>query len=479
MTLRPKPAVRPATLFKYRADGEFTERIFTTGLVWLSTATQLNDPFECSFHSAPQEWVSQTIFTMKQGQFQGMFDHLHAAVHRGIPYYGLPRQQVVAFLEELQGREFEDAHQRLRRFAENASGHTFSKPEQLLDDLEDRRNSLGIFSMAEAADNVLMWAHYGAEHQGLCIGFKVAEGTALADPNRCFPVRYATSLPGFGDGGLITELQLFADGQTEAGVSLSDPTFRAAISTKSPDWAYEREWRYVERRGGSYEWPAPISEVTFGLRCKAARRAHYLDLIGEYVAGDVEIYDVEKIPDTSAFRRKLSQVVRGEGKAETLRSEGSVERLGTQRTVGAHIDSLIRNGRYDEALADLSRHLAEDPENPLALAQKATVFGLSGEHQKSLQIYESLCQRRPNVSFNWYQQAVALAALGRFRDAVGSYQRALDLDPTDASTNFNLGCVLAHLGELDEARRHLRAAARVGHPKAAGVIAELEHSATD
>ena len=53
--------IRPATLFKYRADGEFTERIFTTGLVWLSTATQLNDPFECSFRSAPAEWVSRTL----------------------------------------------------------------------------------------------------------------------------------------------------------------------------------------------------------------------------------------------------------------------------------------------------------------------------------------------------------------------------------------------------------------------------------
>ena len=85
---------------------------------------------------------------------------------------------------------------------------------------------------------MLMWTHYGGEHQGLCIGFKVAEGTTLADPNRCFPIRYATALPGFGDGGLITELQVFAAGQTEVGISPSDPTFRAAISTKSPDWTY-------------------------------------------------------------------------------------------------------------------------------------------------------------------------------------------------------------------------------------------------
>jgi tetratricopeptide (TPR) repeat protein len=416
---------------------------------------------------------------MKQGQFQGLFVQLTAAVHKGIPFFGLPRQQVVAFFEELRGREFEDAYQRLRRFAENASGRSFSNPDRLLDDLEDRRNSLGIFSMADAADNMLMWTHYGGEHHGVCIGFKVAEGTALADPNRCFPIRYATGLPGFGDGGLITELQVFADGQTEVGISLADPTFRAAISTKSPNWTYEREWRYVECRGGSYEWPAPISEVTFGLRCKADRRAHYLDLIEEYVAGDVAIYDVEKTPDASALKRKLSHVVRGRGRAEALRSEGSVERLATAGTFDAHIESLIRAGRYDAALDDLDRHLAKDPHDAQVLAQKATALGLSGKPEEALEIYESLCDRFPDIADGWYQRGVALTDLNRLPEAIDCYRRALALNPVDASTNFNLGCVLVHIGEVDEALTHLRAAVREGHPKAAALIAGLDRSARE
>jgi tetratricopeptide (TPR) repeat protein len=471
--------IRPATLFKYRADGEFTERIFTSGLVWLSTATQLNDPFECSFRSAPAEWVSRTILQMKNGQFQGLFMQLSAAVHEGIPFFGLPRQQLVAFFEELRGQEFEDAYQRLRRFAENASGRSFSDPDRLLDDLEDRRNSLGIFSMADAADNMLMWTHYGGEHQGLCIGFKIAEGAALADPDRCFPIRYAAGLPGFGDGGLITDLQVFAAGQTEVGISLSDPTFHAAISTKSPDWAYEREWRYVERRGGSYEWPAPISEVTFGLRSKPVRRAHYLDLIEEFVAGDVAIYDIEKIPDGSALKRKLSHVIRGKGKAETLRNEGNVERLGTAATFGADIERLVRARRYDAALDDLDRHLAKDPHSAQALAQKATALGLSGRHEEALQIYESLCDRFPDIGDGWYQRGVALTELNRFPEALDCYRRALALQPVDASTNFNLGCLLAHIGKADEALAHLRIAVREGHPRAAAVIAEIDHSAIE
>ena len=477
ITHPPTGEVRPTTLYKYRADSEFTERIFTTGLVWLSTAMQLNDPFECAFRTAPLEWVSRTIHQMKQAQFQGLFEHLAAAADKGVEYFGLPRQQIVAFFEELRAHEFEDAYQRLRRFAENASGHVLSNPDRLLDDLEDRRNSLGIFSMADAANNMLMWTHYGGEHQGLCIGFNVSEGTALIDPDRCFPVRYSTDWPGFGDGGLITELRAFADGHSEVGVSSSDPTFRAAISTKSPAWAYEREWRYVERRGGSYEWPAPICEVTFGLRCTAVRRAHYLRLIEEYVDGDVDIFDVEKTSDMSTLTRRRSHLVRGEGGVKTLRNQGNVERLGTAQTFGAHIVALMRGGRYDEALNDLDRHLAKYPDDANVLEQKATVLGLIGKHEQALGIYESLCERFPVVADGWYQRGVALTSLDRYREAIDCYRRAVELDPVDASTNFNLGSVLAHVGEVDEAVRHLRAAVREGHPKAAALLAEIDRSA--
>ena len=117
------------------------------------------------------------------------------------------------------------------------------------------------------------------EHKGLCIGLSVARGILLGDAGRCLPVRYATTLPAFGDSGFTTEWQLYGHGQTEVRVSQSDPTFLAVISTKSPRWSYEREWRYVEEGGGEYEWPGPIPEVTFGLKCPSERREHYLGLI--------------------------------------------------------------------------------------------------------------------------------------------------------------------------------------------------------
>ena len=100
---------------------------------------------------------------------------------------------------------------------------------------------------------------------------------------------------------------------------------------------------------------------------------------------------------------------------------------------GAQIDSLIRARRYDAALEDLDRHLAKDPHDAQVLARKATALGFSGKHEEARRIYESLCERFPEDADSWYQRAVALTSLDRFREAIDCYRRALALNPVDAS----------------------------------------------
>jgi hypothetical protein len=58
-------------LYKYRRDSEYTEKIFTTGKVRLSTASQLNDPFECSPPGADPKWISRQVRQMKEAQLEG------------------------------------------------------------------------------------------------------------------------------------------------------------------------------------------------------------------------------------------------------------------------------------------------------------------------------------------------------------------------------------------------------------------------
>jgi tetratricopeptide (TPR) repeat protein len=64
------------------------------------------------------------------------------------------------------------------------------------------------------------------------------------------------------------------------------------------------------------------------------------------------------------------------------------------------------------------------------LAQKATALGLSGKPEEALEIYESLCDRFPDIADGWYQRGVALTDLNRLPEAIDCYRRALALNPS-------------------------------------------------
>lgn len=175
-------------------------------------------------------------------------------------------------------------------------GIQLSRPESIFDDMHRRLDSVGVFSLSEAVDNELMWAHYGGTHIGLAIGFRCAEGTKLANSRHTFPVNYASEKPRF-TVGFKSELTIFAlpggGMRSESRVSFDDTVFRASLSTKTPAWSYEREWRYVEESHGLFDWPGQLTSVTFGLRMPAARRDFYRQLIRDTAGNSVEYFEVK------------------------------------------------------------------------------------------------------------------------------------------------------------------------------------------
>ena len=47
--------------YKYRTDSRFSEELITSGNVFLATARQLNDPFECSLQDISKDWRTEQI----------------------------------------------------------------------------------------------------------------------------------------------------------------------------------------------------------------------------------------------------------------------------------------------------------------------------------------------------------------------------------------------------------------------------------
>lgn len=174
-------------------------------------------------------------------------------------------------------------------------GIDLSRPEEIFRDMRKRLAAVGIFSLSETNESELMWSHYGSNHSGVAIGFGTNSGCKLTNPRHTLPVTYASEKPTF-NVGFKNEVTIYAspNGGTRSTsrVSFEDNVFRAAISTKTPVWNYEREWRYIEENSGLFEWPGPIVSVTFGLKMASDRRNHYRRLAEASASTKIGFFEV-------------------------------------------------------------------------------------------------------------------------------------------------------------------------------------------
>ncbi|MEA3226881.1 MAG: DUF2971 domain-containing protein [Planctomycetota bacterium] len=136
--------------------------------------------------------------------------------------------------------------------------------EQVEENFLARRRNMGVFSMTEDSENILMWSHYAADHTGFCLEFRT-ENAFFSFARR---VEYDIALPcvdmhepmwgkliGQGAGGLLTKTQ---------------------------DWVYEKEWRIVEVNGvGIHRYPSDaLSGVILGCKMLPDKKKQIKDWLG-------------------------------------------------------------------------------------------------------------------------------------------------------------------------------------------------------
>ncbi len=83
----------------------------------------------------------------------------------------------------------------------------------------------------------------------------------------------------------------------------------------------------------------------------------------------------------------------------------------------------------------------------------------------AIENYERVLELAPDWIDAHINKGVALYQLGRTDDAKAAFLAAVQLDPLNGISRYNLGCVLEEQGEIEDAIRHLRRAARAmpGH----------------
>ncbi|MEM9366449.1 MAG: DUF2971 domain-containing protein [Planctomycetota bacterium] len=472
------------TFHKYRADSEVTEKLITSGKIFLATAHQLNDPFECSFEDIASDWIGERIKEGMQGALTGFALEAKRAISRGESFFGLPHEDIEAALGAIMSHgELERSYDAWQRFMKERRGYSPSDVRALFGKLDDQLTETGIFSMSIDPEQALMWAHYAENHQGICLGFSPAPNLKLADPDHCMPVIYSDELPRMEGDGLTTSISFAVDAQgipytSSLKIAFSDKTFRRIVTTKPTCWAYEQECRYIEPFGGLSDWPGLLTEITFGLRCSVDRRRHYVQLLEAHVPNGVQLFEIRKKKGTNAIERVSMNFVTSSRAPITQKKLPSdePERLGVHE-FASRMQQLIQQERYGDVIFQTSENLKNDPESPILLHLKATALGLAQRHAEALKCFRNLRDRFPNVAAGWYGMACAYESMDQLERVVPLLRKAADLEPNDPSIVLNLGIHLSHKEEsLREWLQYLRQAENLGHRRARRLIDQIENS---
>lgn len=164
---------------------------------------------------------------------------------------------------------------------------------------ETLRIQTGISCLSESEKSLLMWAHYANNHRGMCVEYN------LLEINRqlrftAIPVIYSDSRVCFRS---INMDSIDQDAHT---------AFIESLSSKSPEWSYEKEWRIIRdkaacgdkwndlKKGALLDMISPTS-ITLGCQSDASFEREVLVYCQE---NEINLYKMEKDESLYQLNRK-------------------------------------------------------------------------------------------------------------------------------------------------------------------------------
>ncbi len=119
-------------LYKYREDGENTERIFTEHTLWFAHPNEFNDPFDC-------------------------YANVQVLDEEGLQKL-IKKESCSSFEEQI--------------YQEGLHKYDVDK---LREDVNIVLNEIGVCCFTKNPSNILMWSHYAHNHKGICLEFDILE----------------------------------------------------------------------------------------------------------------------------------------------------------------------------------------------------------------------------------------------------------------------------------------------------------------
>lgn len=241
----------PQVLYKYADwDKDYHKKLITSPEIYFSSPADFNDPYDCTVKPRYDLWSKEDWVEFYFNGFKKEYsdrkeeDLLNAANEFYIHIH-----------------EFEVNHENeLNRITNSQNSHF--------------TNNIGIFSLSEMKDNLLMWSHYANSHRGVCIGYNanllknhVIKTISPTDKIiRIFKCKYNSIHP-----------------EKKASTEIGNPIdYFNRLEIKYIGWEYEQEWRLTVNQNEPFNQRTiylpidVIKEIYLGLRISKANTSNIL-----------------------------------------------------------------------------------------------------------------------------------------------------------------------------------------------------------
>jgi hypothetical protein len=224
----------PQSIFKYVGPDRID--IIKNLRIRFTQPSCCNDPFEaqlCVGGLDDPELMKERVENLKLADYRRHVVHKHCSGGRAV--------------------SFEKFKQTTERYYESALLDVKANPraaqERAAESVRKFWDDLGILSLTETDNNLLMWSHYTKDHKGMVIEL---------DRRHPFLKPIEKSQPdGEGDiqFGALTPVVYSSDRPRHR---LGESPRPSDFFTKSPDWNYEREWRVIRLLSERIEQIGPV-----------------------------------------------------------------------------------------------------------------------------------------------------------------------------------------------------------------------------
>lgn len=250
----------PTFLYKYYGDSLAKLQTIRDNKMWYSAPCKFNDVFDCEI-TVDEKGIFDSLLHALPGNIQ---------VKTGSPMW---------------------------RDMKKKGGQQIRSLKSTLDELRSR---MGISCLSENDDSLLMWAHYANNHCGMCVEYELIEINKQLKFTPV-PIIYSDNR---------TRIASVKPNNTEKDILR---VFLEGLTSKSPEWIYEKEWRIIrddgacgekwdtEKKGALLEMIRPSSII---LGCMA--KPEFEQAVREYceeskinlykMEKDAELYRLNKVP---------------------------------------------------------------------------------------------------------------------------------------------------------------------------------------